>query len=246
MSEVQGFATVNDHAGPYNAERLRILNMISKLATNQPVEVMAVHTQGVDPVGFVDVRPMIGQRSADGTITPHGTIPNVPYFRLQGGANAVIIDPEVGDIGLGCFSSRDLTSVKNARQAAGPGSERLYDMSDCMYVGGLLNGTPTQYILFNASGITVLSPVAVTVQAPEVQASCQTASITASISATITAPLIQLGAAGQSLLKFITSAFQSIYNNHVHSNGNGGANTGIPTSGGQMTAAQQTSTVQGG
>lgn len=247
MSEVQGFATVNDHAGPYNAERLRILNMISKLATSQPVEVMNVHAPvGIAPVGFVDVRPLIGQKSADGTITPHGIIPNVPYFRLQGGANAVVIDPAVGDIGMGHFASRDLTSVKNARAAAGPGSDRMYDMSDCMYVGGVLNEAPTQYILFNSAGITVLSPTAVTVQAPEVQASCQTASITASVSAAITAPLIQLGAAGQTLLKFITSAFQSIYNNHVHSNGNGGANTGTPTAAGQMPNSNLTSTVQGG
>lgn len=246
-NEVQGWATVNDHAGSFNAERLRILNMMSKLATCQPVEVMAVHPPGgVAPVGFVDVRPMIGQKSADGTITPHGIIPNVPYWRLQGGTNAVVIDPQVGDIGIGHFSSRDLTSVKKARAAAAPGSDRLYDMSDCMYSGGVLNGAPTQYILFDQTGITVISPTALKVNAPAVIVQANTADVTATVEASITAPVIKLGAAAQSLLKFITSAFQSIYNNHVHTNGNGGANTGAPTAGGQMTAAQMTTTVSGG
>ena len=235
-NEVQGYATVNDHAGGHNAERLRILNMMSKLATSQPVTVVAVHTQGVDPVGFVDVRPLIGQKSGDGTITPHGVIPNVPYFRLQGGPNAVIIDPQVGDIGIACFASRDLTSVKNARAAAAPGSERMHDMSDAMYVGGILNGTPTQYILFNGSGITVLSPVAVNVQAPQVN-------VTASVSASITAPLIKLGNGVASLVSFITSVFQAKYNNHVHTNGNGGANTGTPTV--AMASSDMTNIVQG-
>ena len=237
--EVQGYAAVNDYAGAHGAERLRVLNMISKLATSQPVKVVAQRGGGVDPVGFVDVVPLIGQRSADGTITPHGVIHNVPYNRLQGGANAVIIDPQVGDIGIACFSSRDLTSVKNARAAAGPGSLRMYDMSDAMYIGGILNGTPTQYILFDQTGITVLSPTAIKVQAPNVD-------VTATVEASITAPTIKLGAAAQSLLKFVTSAFQSVYNNHVHTNGNGGANTGTPTAPGQMQAGQLTSTVTGG
>lgn len=240
INEVQGFATVNDHAGPFNAERLRILNMMSKLATCQPVEVVAVHAPvGVAPVGFVDVRPLIGQKSADDTITPHGIIPNVPYWRLQGGTNAVIIDPQEGDIGMGHFASRDLTSVKNARAAAGPGSDRMYDMSDCMYSGGVLNAAPTQYILFDNTGITVLSPTAIKVQG-------QSVDVIATVEASITAPVIKLGAAAQSLLKFITSAFMAVYNGHVHTNGNGGANTGTPTAPGQMTNAQLTSTVSGG
>lgn len=234
--EVQGWATVNDHAGGHNAERLRTLNMLSKLATSQPVRVKAVHTQGVDPVGFVDVQPLIGQKSADGTITPHGIIPNVPYMRLQGGSNAVIIDPQVGDIGIACFSSRDLTSVKNARAAAAPGSDRICDMSDAMYVGGVLNGTPTQYILFDGTGITILSPTAIKVQAPSVD-------VTATVEASITAPLIKLGNGLASLVSFITSVFESKYNTHVHTNGNGGANTGVPTV--PMASTDMTSIVQG-
>jgi len=87
---------------------------------------------------------------------------------LQGGSNAVIIDPQVGDIGMACFCSRDISSVKNARMQAPPGSRRAYDFSDAMYVGGFLNQAPTQYIHFTGSGIIIYSPTSITHEAPEV------------------------------------------------------------------------------
>jgi phage baseplate assembly protein gpV len=99
---------------------------------------------------------------------PHGTIYSVPYFRLQGGANAVILDPQVGDIGIAVFAESDISSVKAAKAQANPGSARKFDMADGLYLGGFLNGTPSQYVQFSASGITLLSPSAVTIQAPTV------------------------------------------------------------------------------
>lgn len=236
-NDVTGFAQQSTYAGPYNAEQFRIIAELAKLATATPVQVKAVHGNGVDPVGFVDVLPLVGQRGADGTITPHGLITNLPYNRLQGGANAVIIDPQVDDIGMAVFASRDISAVKAARAAAPPGSERMYSYGDGMYLGGILNGTPTQYILFDQSGITVVSPQAVTVKAP-------TVSVIATVSASITAPMIKLGAAAQSLLSFITSAFEAKYNGHVHPVTAVGSNTQPPTV--PMNASDMTSTVTGG
>lgn len=68
--------------------------------------------------------------------------------------------------------------------------------------------------------------------------------VTASNSASVTAPSISLGAAAQSLLSLVTSAFMSLFNNHVHTNGNGGANTGTTTT--PMSSAQLTTTIKGG
>ena len=99
---------------------------------------------------------------------PHGVIPNVPYFRIQGGNKAIIIDPEVGDIGMACFCSRDISSVKNARKNAPPGSRRTYDISDALYVGGFLNKAPTHYIQFTNSGILVHTPGTATIEAPNI------------------------------------------------------------------------------
>jgi hypothetical protein len=43
----------------------------------------------------------------------------VPYFRVQGGADAIIIDPKVGDLGIAVFCSRDITGVKRSKEASG-------------------------------------------------------------------------------------------------------------------------------
>lgn len=149
--------------GDWNAMRFAIQQQMLGLNTSMPVEVISVQASGVAPVGFVNIRILVSQVTGDDRTVDHGEIPNVPYFRLQGGANAVIIDPEPGDIGMASFCSRDISAVKNARKAAPPGSRRSYDFSDAMYVGGFLNKAPTQYIQFTEGGILVHSASAVMV-----------------------------------------------------------------------------------
>lgn len=70
-----------------------------------------------------------------------------------------------------------------------------------------------------------------------------TASITSTGNATVTAPSISLGAVGQSLLAFVTSAFEALFNTHTHPDAQGG-NTGAPNQ--QMGAGHLTTTVKGG
>ncbi|WP_175104390.1 phage baseplate assembly protein V [Pararobbsia alpina] len=69
------------------------------------------------------------------------------------------------------------------------------------------------------------------------------ASVTATGTATVTAPSISLGATGQTLLQFVTSAFVALFNGHTHPDPQGG-NSLPPTQ--QMSGAQLTSTVKGG
>lgn len=83
---------------------------------------------------------------ARGVPVPHGILYNVPYIRLQGGARAFVCDPAVGDIGLIIVCGRDISTVKTTRDAAAPGSFRQHDMADALYLGGLLNAAPTEYI----------------------------------------------------------------------------------------------------
>jgi hypothetical protein len=237
MSDPTGFAQPGDYAGDWNGERSRIHGQLAKLQTAIPVEVMAVHGGGLAPVGYVDVRPLVSQIGGDGSSVPHGLLTNLPYNRLQGGTNAVVIDPAVGDIGIAVFASRDISSVKNARGAAAPGSWRMHSHSDGMYIGGILNAAPTQYIKFDSSGITVYSPQAVTVQAPVINAE-------ATESASVTAPSILLGASGQTLLNLVNSLFEALYNGHDHNVTAVGSPTGVPNQ--QMGASHMTSTVQGG
>lgn len=145
------------------------------MATSTLVQILScTNSGGLSPVGFVDVQPLVNQVDGNGVPVPHGVIHNLPYFRLQGGQNAVIIDPQPGDIGMAAFASRDISSVKANRAQANPGSARRFDMADGMYFGGLLNGAPTQYVQFSAAGITITSPTAITLNAPTITANAST------------------------------------------------------------------------
>lgn len=157
-------------SGDFNAMQFMIRQVLGKLGTTMLVEVMAVtNAGGVSPVGFVDIKPMVAQTDGAGNVTAHGTIFNVPYFRLQGGANAVILDPEVGDIGIASVASRDISSAKATKAAAAPGSRRRFDLADSLYIGGVLNGAPTQYVRFSAAGVEIKSPTKIILDAPAVE-----------------------------------------------------------------------------
>ncbi|WP_258956167.1 Gp138 family membrane-puncturing spike protein [Achromobacter aegrifaciens] len=148
---------------------------LARLSTSTVVRVVAVtNAGGLAPVGFVDVQPLVNQLDGAGNAVPHGVLHHLPYFRLQGGTDAVILDPKVGDLGIAVFASRDISAVKASKAQANPGSWRSYDMADGLYVGGLLNGTPVQYVQFTAGGINVVSPSKVTVQAPNIELNAAT------------------------------------------------------------------------
>ncbi|MHB1953090.1 MAG: hypothetical protein ACYCOU_05030, partial [Sulfobacillus sp.] len=125
---------------------------------------------GLSAVGTVDVQILVNQIDGQGISTPHVTMYGLPYLRLQGGSNAVIVDPQVGDIGIAVFASRDITNVKSTKGQSNPGSYRMHDFADGLYLGGLLNGIPTQFVQFSSSGISIVSPNEVAIQAPAVSA----------------------------------------------------------------------------
>lgn len=144
--------------------------MIAEMQTVALVEVVGVSNNGgLSPVGTVDVRPLVHQMAGNRTAVPHGVIYKIPYMRLQGGANAIIIDPQIGDIGMCGFCSRDSSTVVATRKAALPASLRKYNWSDGLYIGGFLNGTPTQYIRFYDDGIDIVSPTKVRIISPNVE-----------------------------------------------------------------------------
>lgn len=175
--------------GEYNKVSFAFQQMLAKMQTAIPVKVVScTNSGGLDAVGFVDVVPMVHQLAADGTTVPHTTIFNLPYSRMQGGSNAVIIDPQAGDIGVAVFASRDISKVKKTRKANPPGSHRKYSFADGMFLFGMLNSAPTQYIQFNESGIKIYSPTQVKLEAPDVQIIAQTVVVDASTSATVTTP----------------------------------------------------------
>ncbi|WP_414499445.1 hypothetical protein [Zymobacter sp. IVIA_12111.31 C1] len=143
--------------------------IIGKHRTVTLVQVVAVRDEngnGEPDVGCVDLKPLVMAKDPHGKLYSHGTLYNVPFFRLQGGSNAIIIDPQVGDIGIAVIADRDISNVKSTKAEAPPGSDRRYSLDQALYIGGLLNGEPQQYITFTSKGINITSPTAVTINAP--------------------------------------------------------------------------------
>jgi len=167
-----------------------IASMLSTTRTTQPVEVIAVsNAGGVSPIGYVDIKPLVKQLGADGVAVSHAVIYNVPYLRIQGGADAVILDPHVGDIGLAAFCDRDISAVKANKKESPPGSMRKHDMSDAVYLFSMLTTqTPNQYVRFKSGEITIHGTAKVRVE-------CVNSEMVASASATITTPSCTIDAA---------------------------------------------------
>ncbi|EHT6564169.1 oxidoreductase [Salmonella enterica] len=181
---------------------------------------------------FIDARPMVMGVAADGSPVEHEVIYNLPVWRLQGGGNAVIMPPHVGDIGFLGICDRDISAVKATRQAAMPGSKRTHNYADAIWLGGVLNGAPVQFVEFADNQIRVISPWKVEISAPE-------GIVNASKSFTVNSPKIALNGdtavsqglnvTGQSELSGGAKIGGIDFGNHVHSGvRSGGSNTQGP------------------
>jgi hypothetical protein len=209
----KGAQTPESGVSDFSVMSFVINQILNRANTSTLVQVKAVtNSGGLSAVGYVDIQPLVSQLDGDGNAVPHGVVYHVPYFRLQGGTDAVIIDPKVGDTGIAVFADHDISSVKANKGEALPGSMRRFDMADGLYQGGFLNGIPNQYVQFTSGGINVVSPTKITCTAPVVE-------VDASTSATVISPIINLYNTGQTLRKFVMDTFKDFFNNHKHSVG---------------------------
>lgn len=139
--------------------------------------------RGTAPNLVVDVLPLVADvRSEDQTIILGSEVFNIPVWRLQRGNSAIIMNPVVGDIGMIAIADADTTVARRARKESVPGSGRRHSLSDAIYLGGLLNGQPSQFIEFADGAINITSPNPVNI-------TCTTANIKAPGGVTIDTPL---------------------------------------------------------
>ena len=200
---------------------------LSGLRTAIPVQVISVSNNGgLSPIGTVDLQPLISAVDGSGNLWPHGVITNVPYMRIQGGANGIILDPQVNDIGIATVCDRDISTVQNVgvkinpttghNFTSAPGSTRKNDMSDMVYLMTIIGAAPTQYVQFNSTGIHIVSPVAVTVNAPTVS---------------ITATNINTSGTWNHTGTLTSTGDVTAVGTHVHTHTHGGVTTGSGTTG---------------
>jgi hypothetical protein len=152
-----GFMFPNDQLGGFNPVAFIVSQMLARVRTVTLGVVKGVtNTGGVLPAGTVDVQCLVNMVDGRGNATPHGTVFRLPYFRLQSGTSAIIMDPVVGDIGIMLICDRDVSSVEASQAAAPPPSMRMFSFSDGLYLGGILGTqTPTRYISLSGPGISI-------------------------------------------------------------------------------------------
>jgi hypothetical protein len=155
-----------DYANEMSAISFICRQMIAEMDVMKLVQVQAVHGGGIALGGTVDVFPLVNQVDGNFNPVPHGTVYGLPWTRIQGGPNAVICDPQVNDIGYVLCSDRDISSVVSQNgllsgasllgTGVNPGSWRKLSICDGIYIGGCLNVTPTQYLLFTTTGVRIV------------------------------------------------------------------------------------------
>ena len=236
----------------FNAQAFLVRQMLSRLNIATLVKVKAVHGTGVAPVGTVDVQPLVNLVDGGGAPMAHTTIYGLPFFRLQGGTNAIICDPKAGDIGFCLFADRDLSVVKATGAAGNPGSKRRFDMADGLYIGGWNMGTtPSRYVQISDAGINITTPNDFQVNASTGEMTIPTLQITSSAGVTVTAPTLTVngnlqvngliscngggGAGGTSTLQGTFQVTGDVVVNSISSKGHvhsgvqsGSSNTGGP------------------
>lgn len=185
----KGTRTPNSGQGDFNSISFLIRQILNRVNTATLVKVIAVtNSGGVSPVGFVDVQMMVNQLDGYGNAIANSQLHQLPYSRMQGGTNAIILDPQVGDIGIAVFADHDISSVAANKAVSNPGSMRRFNISDGLYIGGVLNGTPTQYVRFSGNGINITSPTQISMNAPDIVMTAPTIEMFASTSITATTP----------------------------------------------------------
>lgn len=201
---------------PDQALAFFVRQRLLKIQTITLVQVQARHGGGLSSPPTVDVLPLVNQVDGAGNSIAHVTLYGRPCVRWQSGENAVILDPQVGDIGVMGFGSRDLSSVISSLQAGPPPSGRTFNYADGIYLGSVLGGTPQNYVQIQDDGtINIVSTQPINLQAPSVN-------ITTTGNVNINGAVIS--SAGE-----VTDKLGKVLGTHEHSGvQSGGSNTGPP------------------
>ncbi|CAK7192376.1 hypothetical protein COMNV_00572 [Commensalibacter sp. Nvir] len=131
-----------------------IENQLNQINTAMVVKVTKVNASK----RVVHALSMVQLLDNQGNAEDYAPLLNIPYVRLQGGGHGIICDPQVGDIGVVVFASRDISSVIKNKKKAPPASWRTYSISDGMYIASLLLNDPSTYIKIAQNEINIKAP----------------------------------------------------------------------------------------
>lgn len=180
-------STPQDSASDANVQEFLFHRMLMSNAFITLALVTGISEDG----DLVTVRPLVEGFTGAGEIIPKTEIYGVPVWRLQRGASALIMPPVAGDIGILAICDRDISGVKATKEPSLPGSNRVHNYADALYLGGVLNSEPSQYVRFRDDGIDIVSPLAVTMTSPVVEVNADTSLTLNSASIILNGPVSQ-------------------------------------------------------
>lgn len=147
-----------DWQNEHNVIAFIVRQMIAKMDIMKLVKVVKVTPGEGDPPagGTVDVLPLVMQIDGNGNGYPHTNVTGIPYSRIQGGTNAIVCDPVVGDLGYVVCADRDGTKAVSNRDQSVPGTRRRNSISDGVYAGAVMAVAPEQYLIFTDTGVRLV------------------------------------------------------------------------------------------
>lgn len=154
------------------------------------------------------IKSLLRGMTTDGDIIENEPVYGVPFLQLRSGKSAVIMTPEVGDIGLIAICDRDITNVKKTKGETTPDNQRSHSYADAVYLTGIasLNSEPQQFAHFYDGGINITSPNKVTINAPSVEVNADGAISLSSPSIILNGPVSQGGGSYQGSADFKNGA----------------------------------------
>ncbi|MCK1783435.1 hypothetical protein L9Z73_03380 [Pseudomonas sp. TNT11] len=220
----------------------------SKIQTAIPGIIQSFNTDNPDSMTCT-VQPAInGQvRDESGALTgvELPLLVDCPVQFPAGGGCTLTFPVKVGDECLVVFSSRCIDSWWQSGGVQVQPELRMHDLSDGFALLGfrsqprVIHGISTTAAQLRTDDGAAFVEVDSTSHAINITTTAPV-NVTSTASANVTAPVINLAAAGQTLLKFVTETFQALFNSHTHAS----AGSGAPNQ--PMTNSHMTTTVKGG
>lgn len=145
---------LNSYQDDFNAIKAIINHVVDGRSKISLGKVIAVYKDKKQ----VDIQPLSSHSYKDGQEIPQVPVYGISYFRLQAGKNAIIIDPQVGDIGVYACADRDISRIVATKKASIPATNRKDSPSDAIYFGSVLGDVPNQFIEIKDDGIHITTP----------------------------------------------------------------------------------------
>lgn len=162
-AQLPGQIGSTDYSSEANAHAFAIRQHLARARTAVGVIVIAVHAGAQPDQWTVDVQPLVNMVDGAGNPTAHWTIFGIQAWNASGANGSTCIQPAKDDLGLMIVLDRDHSTAIKTKAIANPGSSRMHDLSDGIYLGGFgAMNSNSQRIVMSSSGISMVGNVIVT------------------------------------------------------------------------------------